>query len=32
VHRNAIAKLELAKHLPIPGAADRVEMPITRGS
>jgi acyl-CoA dehydrogenase len=32
VHRNAIAKLELAKHLPIPGAADLVEMPITRGS
>lgn len=32
VHRNAIAKLELAKHSPIPGAADRVEMPITRGS
>ena len=31
VHRNAIAKLELAKHLAIPGAADRVEMPITRG-
>ena len=32
VHRNAIAKLELAKHLTVPGAADRVEMPITRGS
>jgi acyl-CoA dehydrogenase len=32
VHRNAIAKLELAKHLSIPGAANRVEMPITRGS
>jgi acyl-CoA dehydrogenase len=32
VHRNAIAKLELAKHLAIPGAADRVEMPVTRGS
>ena len=31
VHRNAIAKLELAKHLAIPGAADQVEMPITRG-
>ena len=30
VHRNAIAKLELAKHMPIPGAADKVEMPITR--
>lgn len=32
VHRNAIAKLELARHLPIPGAADRVEMPVTRGA
>jgi acyl-CoA dehydrogenase len=32
VHRNAIAKLELAKHLSIPNAADRVEIPITRGS
>ena len=32
VHRNSIAKLELAKHLAIPGAADAVEMPITRGS
>jgi acyl-CoA dehydrogenase len=32
VHRNAIAKLELAKHMSIPGAADKVEMPITRGS
>jgi acyl-CoA dehydrogenase len=32
VHRNAIAKLELAKHLAIPGAADRVQVPITRGS
>jgi acyl-CoA dehydrogenase len=32
VHRNAVAKLELAKHLTIPGAADQVEMPITRGS
>ncbi|MGA2549203.1 MAG: acyl-CoA dehydrogenase family protein [Burkholderiaceae bacterium] len=31
VHRNAIAKLELAKHLKIPGAADKVEIPITRG-
>ena len=29
VHRNAIAKLELAKYLTIPGAGD---MPITRGS
>ena len=32
VHRNAIAKLELAKHMNIPGAADKVEIPITRGS
>ena len=31
VHRNAIAKIELAKHIAIPGAADAVEMPITRG-
>jgi acyl-CoA dehydrogenase len=29
VHRSAIAKLELAKHLKMPG---EVEMPITRGS
>jgi acyl-CoA dehydrogenase len=32
VHRNAIAKIELARHLPIPGAVDHVQMPITRGS
>jgi len=32
VHRNAIAKLELAKHAAVPGGADRVEMPITRGA
>jgi len=32
VHRAAIAKLELGRHSAIPGAADRVEMPITRGS
>jgi acyl-CoA dehydrogenase len=32
VHRNAVAKLELGKHLPIPGAADAIEMPITRGA
>jgi acyl-CoA dehydrogenase len=32
VHRNAIAKLELARHMKIPGAADRVEIPITRGA
>jgi acyl-CoA dehydrogenase len=31
VHRNAIAKLELGKHSTVPGAADKVEMPITRG-
>ena len=29
VHRNAIAKLELAKHMP---GAKAVEMPVTRGS
>src|SRR5690606_6850628 len=29
VHRNAIAKLELAKHMDVPG---EVEMPVTRGS
>jgi acyl-CoA dehydrogenase len=32
VHRNAIAKLELARHMAIPGAAGKVEMPVTRGS
>ena len=32
VHRVAIAKLELARHSNVAGAADRVEMPITRGS
>ena len=32
VHRNAIAKLELARHATLPGEAERVEMPITRGS
>ncbi len=32
VHRNAIAKLELARHLPIPGGAGAVQMPITRGA
>ena len=32
VHRNAIAKIELGRHTPIPGAADKVEMPVTRGS
>jgi len=32
VHRNAIAKLELARHISIPGGADAVQMPITRGS
>jgi acyl-CoA dehydrogenase len=29
VHRNAIAKLELARHMDV-DAASRVEMPITR--
>ena len=28
---DSIAKLELAKHLDVPGAADKVEMPVTRG-
>ncbi|HRO61441.1 MAG TPA: acyl-CoA dehydrogenase family protein [Burkholderiaceae bacterium] len=32
VHRNAVAKLELARHMAIPGAADKVQMPVTRGS
>ncbi|NCZ28255.1 MAG: acyl-CoA dehydrogenase [Betaproteobacteria bacterium] len=32
VHRNAIAKLEIAKHITLPQAADRVEMPVTRGA
>lgn len=32
VHRNAIAKLELARWAGVPGAAARVEMPITRGA
>ena len=32
VHRNAIAKLELGRQSGIPGAADKVEIPITRGS
>ena len=32
VHRNAIAKLEIAKYMIIPGSSDRVEMPVTRGS
>ncbi len=32
VHRVSIAKLELARHSTVPGAADRVEMPVTRGS
>ena len=31
VHRNAIAKIELAKHLAIPGGVESVEMPVTRG-
>jgi len=32
VHRSAIAKLELAKHSSLVGAADKIEMPITRGA
>ena len=32
VHRNMIAKLELSKHLKIPGAANKVEIPVTRGA
>jgi acyl-CoA dehydrogenase len=32
VHRNAIAKLELARWTGLPGAAARVAMPITRGA
>jgi acyl-CoA dehydrogenase len=32
VHRAAIAKLELARHSTLPGTADKVEMPVTRGS
>jgi acyl-CoA dehydrogenase len=30
VHRVAVARLELAKHMTIPNAANQVEMPITR--
>jgi len=30
VHRNSLAKLELARHMKLP--ADKVEMPITRGA
>ena len=29
VHRNSLAKLELASHMKLP--ADRVSMPVTRG-
>ncbi len=32
VHRAAIAKLELARHTTMPGAADKVDLPVTRGS
>jgi acyl-CoA dehydrogenase len=32
VHRAAIAKLEIARHSPIPGASDRVDLPVTRGA
>jgi acyl-CoA dehydrogenase len=32
VHRNAIAKLEIARHAATPGSDKNVEMPITRGA
>jgi acyl-CoA dehydrogenase len=32
VHRNAIAKIEIAKHAGVPGDRDKVDMPITRGA
>jgi len=32
VHRNAIAKLELARHADVPGDAARAQTPITRGA
>jgi acyl-CoA dehydrogenase len=32
VHRNAIAKMEIARHLAGPAAAAAVQMPITRGA
>jgi acyl-CoA dehydrogenase len=32
VHRNAIAKLEVARWAGAPGAAARIEVPITRGA
>ena len=32
VHRNAIAKLELARHLDLPGGGERLETPISRGA
>jgi acyl-CoA dehydrogenase len=32
VHRNAIAKLELAKHMAIPGAPDKARTPAARGA
>jgi acyl-CoA dehydrogenase len=32
VHRSAIAKLELAKHIGLPADMEKIEMPITRGA
>jgi acyl-CoA dehydrogenase len=32
VHRNAIAKLEIARHSGTPGSSKDIEMPITRGA
>ncbi|HUL65883.1 MAG TPA: acyl-CoA dehydrogenase family protein [Burkholderiaceae bacterium] len=32
VHRNAIAKLELARHIGLPGSGKEIEMPVTRGA
>jgi acyl-CoA dehydrogenase len=32
VHRNAIAKLEIARHAGTPGAEKDIEMPVTRGA
>jgi len=32
VHRNAIAKLELARHSALPGSEKEIEMPVTRGA
>jgi len=32
VHRNAIAKLEIARHAGLPGSEKDIEMPVTRGA